>query len=93
MLKVKDILKQLEGVDPETPVLIYEGDVKERAYECDYVAHYTAANQYDEENDVEPAVSCPYDGNSIIDDLAAQELGVIVFANYLPEHSRMPDNK
>lgn len=93
MLKAKDILKRLEGVDPETPVLIYEGDVKERAHECAYVAHYTSANLYDEENDVDPAVSCPYDGNMLIESLAKNENGVIVFSNYLPDYCRMPENK
>ena len=89
MLKAKDIMKLLEGVDPETPVLIYEGDVRERAYECAYVARYTSANLYDEENDADPAVSCPYDGNILIESLAKKENGVIVFANYLPDYSRM----
>lgn len=93
MLKVKDILRQLEGVDPETPVVLYDGDVREDAWECEHVAHYTAANLYDEENDVEPAVSCPCDGGYTIKDLAAKETGVIVLANYLPDHCRFPDDK
>ena len=91
MLKVEDILKQLEGVDPETPVVFYEGEVKERAYECNHVAYYTSANLCDGEDDVEPAVSCPYDGNMLIESLADSESGVIVFANYLPSYSRMPN--
>ena len=93
MLKAKDIMKFLEGVDPETPVVIYDGDVGEDAWECEYVAHYTSANLYDEENDVDPAVSCPYDGGYTIKDLAAKEKGVIVLANYLPDYCRMPGNK
>lgn len=88
MLKVKDIKKYLEGVDPEAPVVIHDGN-RERAWECDYAAYYTKANLYDDENDIDPAITTPYDGNGVIDDYAAQEHGVLVLSSFLYEHSRM----
>lgn len=89
MLKVKDILKFLENVDPEAKVVIHDGDQGDDAWDCGYAAYYTAANLYDEENDIEPAISCPYDGGNVIEGYAAEKAGVVVFSNFMYEHSRM----